>query len=570
MGVGRHTHRPFGPCQTEHKKNRFKIGLERVGKGAGSAWAFEGQGKGMGLDIKHYQPPGPVAAAFIQSRGPIDLIMGPGGSGKTVASVIKGPRHAAEYAPHDRNGWIRVKTLCLRDTYRSFAATALASWYNMFPQNHPWTYSHEGGQDRPVKHVLRWKVRRGSVELNAEYTMETGAIGDNNLEQFFKGYEVTYGWMNECDILHENVPGLLFQRTGRFPEVHTLADSEIERVSRDGRKMMDVMGLSYEPHEVVLPRIVWGDYNPPDLDNWAVKVPIEEKRPGYNHFWQPGGLESTAENRVGKPRSSYELELATTTDEQLARRMIHGQPGYSRDGKPVYPEFNLKLHVADQAITPIRNLPIYIGIDGGGTPSAVIIQPTAEGFLLVLDEVTGTTGPTSLSRALVELLLSKYRGFNIGSIFGDPANFYSPDTQAGDLSFMQIVGKALNKNITPAPSNEPTIRQEAVRYYLTRLVDNMRPALILDPNCRLLKGGFAAHYMLTKQSSEGGTDKMAVKKNPYSHPHDALQYACLGYRGGEAVIRDAAQMGRPANVVGIRQKQANTARDRTDFDIWNV
>jgi hypothetical protein len=525
----------------------------------------------MGLDFRHYEPPGPVGAAFIKSRGPIDLIMGPGGSGKTVASVIKGPRHAASYAPVGRDGWVRVKTLCVRDTYRSFAATALQSWYELFPEKHPWTYTHEGGQDRPVKHVLRWQARRGSDLVNIEYTMETGAIGDNNLEAFFKGYEVTYGWMNECDILHEKVPGLLFQRTGRFPPVQDLAPSEVERVSRQGRASMEIMGLKVDPDEVVLPRIVWGDYNPPDLDNWAVRIPIEEKRPGFNHFWQPGGLDPQAENRKGKPRSSYELELATTSDEQLARRMIHGQPGYAIDGKPVYPEFNLLRHRADERLTPQRAWPLHLGIDGGGSPAAVIVQFAPDGQLLIHDEICAEpgTGPSRFSEMLVELLIARYPGFAIRSVWGDPANFYSPDTQAGELSFMMIIQQALGVPVYPAPSNEPALRQEAVRWYLGRPIDGNKERLTIDPACRILIGGFASHYKLTKQATASGTDKLAVAKNKYSHPHDALQYVCLGHRGSAGVMSDAAQMGRAGNVVSMQRRKATPA-SRTDFDVWNV
>ncbi|WFS02206.1 hypothetical protein [Rhizobium tumorigenes] len=531
----------------------------------------------MGIDFKHYQPPGPVGARFIVSKGPIDLIMGPGGSGKTVASVVKGPRLAGAYAGVDKNGWVRVKTLCVRDTYRSFAGTALQSWYGTFPEKHAWTHSHEGGQDRPVKHVLRYEVQRGWDKINVEYTMETGAIGDNNLEQFFKGYEITYGWANECDILPENTMPLMLQRTGRFPPVEELAATEVERLSKDGRAAMELLGLELEdPNEVVLSRIVWGDYNPPDTDNWAVRLPITDKVPGYNHFWQPGGLDPAAENRVGKPRSSYQLEAATTKDKQLVKRMVHSQPGYAKDGTPVYEDdFNQLYHVADQTILPVPQLGLTIGIDAGGSPAATIGQfmPNGQNRLLAELPMPAGTGPTRFANALLELLMRRFPNMPIIGAWADPSAWFGGDSETGEFQWIMTVQGILRFPIQPAPSNEPSVRHEAVRWYLTNRIDGSTESYQIDPSCKKMIGGFAAHYKLTKQATASATDKLAVVKNDYSHPHDAEQYRCLGFRGLAAVIGDVARNSLPSNVSSLqRAREERAAKERRpgDFDVWSV
>lgn len=499
--------------------------------------------------------------------------MGPAGSGKTVCSVFKGPRLASDYWPVCKDGWVRFKLACIRDTYRDFARTALSSWYEAFPISHDWTEDHSGGQDRPVKHLLRWRYKRKGVGwINVEFQMETGAIGDANVEQFIKGYEISAGWGNEIDMMDERVPGLLFQRTGRYPKVEDIAPSELERVSRDGRKAFDKMGLSYDPNEIILPRIVWGDLNPPDIDNWVYKACIKEKWPGYNLYRQPSGLSANAENRVGKPRSSYELEAATQPD-HIVRRMVHGEFGYALDGKPVYPEFALQRHVADQAIRPRPGIPLGIGLDGGGSPAAVIVQFLPNGQLLILKEICGMpgTGPARFSEMLMEVLLSEFPGFPISEAYGDPADFMGADRQNGELSVMETIAMALSLNILPAPSQEPAIRQEAVRWYLGAPIDGTTERMVIDPGNHLLIGGFAAHYKLTKQASAGRTDKLAIDKNEYSHPHDALQYICLGHRGRYAVIDDASRVGRPSNVVGMRQRreQRGKPRDRmNDTKLW--
>ncbi|MBB98331.1 MAG: hypothetical protein CML67_02155 [Rhodobacteraceae bacterium] len=485
---------------------------------------------------------------------------------------MKGPLMAAQYAPVCRDGVVRVKVACIRDTYRDFSRTALASWYEAFPISHAWTVHHEGGQDRPVKHRLKWRARRpGYGEVIVDYTMETGAIGDHNIEQYIKGYEITYGWINECDMLDERVPGLLFQRTGRYPKVTDIAPSELERVSRDGRVVMEKMGLSIEPNEVVLPRMVMGDLNPPDIDNWVYRFCEKEKKRGFNLFRQPSGLAANAENRVGKPRSSYEMEAATQP-EHIVRRMVHGEFGYALDGKPVYPEFALQRHKADAPITPVKGIPLGIGIDAGGSPAAVIVQLMPNGQLRILCEICAQpgTGPSRFSEMILEVLLSRFPGFPISEAYGDPSAFWGADRQAGELSFMETVGRALNLNIQPAPSNEPAIRQEAVRWYLGRPIDGNTERMIVDPGCDMIIGGFAAHYKLTKQASAGQTDVLAVAKNSYSHPHDALQYICLGHRGRYGVIDDAAKLGRGDNVVGLRaRRKAGQSRDRlSEVKLW--
>lgn len=524
------------------------------------------------IDFQRYRPPGPVGASFLNSLGPIDTIMGPAGSGKTVASVFKGPKLAAEYLPVCTDGWVRVRVACIRDTYRDFARTALDSWHDAFPKNHPYTVHYEGGQDRPVKHRLKWRaVRPGYGEVKIDFEMQTGAIGDENIEKFIKGYQVTAAWLNECDMLNERVPSLMLQRTGRYPSVDKISPAELDRVSKDGRRAFDLMGLSYEENEIILPRMVWCDCNPPDLDNWVYKYHVDQEKPGFNFFWQPGGLTAEAENRVGKPRSSYELELATQTDYDN-QRLVHSQFGYARDGKPVYEEFNLQRHKSDSPIAPRPNIPIAIGLDAGGSPAAVIVQFLPNGQLLILREICALpgTGAERFSQMITEVLLQDFRDFAVREAWGDPSAFWGADKQNDELSFMETVSKALSILIQPAPSNEPSIRHSAVRWYLGAPIDGNTERIQIDPGNKLLIGGFAAHYKLTKKASAGETDLLVVAKNKYSHPHDALQYVCLGHRGAHAVIDQAAQVGRPENVVGMRQRQQQQRpRDRMqDTKLW--
>jgi len=553
---------------------KFRINT-RIGQEAWSGATATGKARnGMSakFSLQHYEPPGPIGAAFIKNLGPIDIIMGPAGSGKTVASSYKGPYLAGRWFPVCKDGVIRVKVAVIRDTYRDLARTCLASWYEMFPENHPFTVLHQGGQDRPVKHVLAFDCLRDNTKCKVELTMEFGAIGDANIETFAKGYELSAVWMNECDMLHERVPGLMWSRTGRYPKVSDIAEAELARVVAPYRAKMQGLGMNIDDDELLLPRLAWGDCNPPDISNWVCKTgglgEAKDKNAMYNLFRQPGGLEAKAENRKGKPRSSYEMEAATMTNKQDIRRFVHGMPGYAQDGVPVYDEqFALDVHRGDAPLAPVDGLPINLGIDAGGSPACVIGQFMPNGQRRVLREICASpgTGPTRFAEMILEVLLTDFKGFAINEAYGDPSSFYGADRVAGELAWIEIVSRALNVNINPTPSNEPSLRQEAVRWYLSGMIDANTPRYLVDPRCTRLIGGFMAHYKLTKQASIGQTDKLAVVKNEYSHIHDAEQYACLGHRGRYGVIEKAANMGRGNNVISMTAIQG-----RTDFDVFAV
>lgn len=520
------------------------------------------------FDLHHFDPPGPVGAAFLTSLSPLAVIMGPAGSGKTVVSAYRGPLLASHFAAVCKDGVIRVRQATIRDTYRDLARTCLATWHEFFPPDGPLTKQYEGGQDRPIKHTLTWDTIRDGCRVPVEFVMQFGAIGDANLESFIKGYELTFGWGNECDLLNIRTLPLLLQRTGRYPRIADIHPLELKRLRPVVEQQFAAMGTKLEPGEVALPRMVWGDMNPPDIGHDLYKILVKEKaqNPGWAFFKQPSGLSPNAENRAGKPRSSYELE-ERTMDKYDVRRYVHGEFGWSRDGQPVYPEFREQEMVADQPIDPVPGLPIGIGLDAGGSPACGIGQFQPNGQLRMLAEICCDpgTGPSRFSEMILEVLMSRFRGFPVSEGFGDPAAYMGADRMNGELAYMELVARAINVSIMPTVTNEVGIRQEAVRWYLGAPIDAHTPRLLIDPRCERTIGGFAAHYKLTKQATSGATDKLIVAKNEYSHIHDAWQYLCLGHRGRAAVIKDGSQLGRAANVVPIRQHVA-----KTDFDVFSV
>lgn len=532
---------------------------------------------GLGFDlIKHYRPAGPVAAAYIMSQGPIDLIRGPWGSGKTVASIFKIARHSAVDFPICRDGVVHVRAAAIRDTYREMAKTALASWLEAFPKGGPYTASEagafSGGQDRPVKHVLEWDTLRQWYRAKGVWEprvtkirleMEFGAIGEQNLDSFFKGYEISLGWLNECDLIHKDAPGRLYGRTGRYPP-------ESEVMEWEGERLGYVADPDTGRESLKVPRIVCGDFNPPDETNWTYEREIEapEKWPGYNFFAQPSGLSAQAENRIGKARHKYEEEERQFggPDAHEARRNVHGMYAPKATGTVIFKRFNLLRHRADSPLQIVKELPFTLGMDAGGRPAAVICQRMPNGQKRVLREVVSrpdtVTGPARFAENIAEVLMRDFPGMRCAGAWADPSAWYGADKQRGELAWVETVQLALSIPIMPTATNDLGSRFEAVDWYFGD-IDANTPRLLIDPSCKYLIRAYVSQYQLTKHSSEAKTDTLEIEKNEYSHIAEADQYEAYGYRGPTNVKKEAAQIGRPGNVVPIRSITV-----KSDFSVF--
>ncbi len=514
-------------------------------------------------DLTRYTPPGPIGGAYIKSTGPIDVITGPAGSGKTTASIFKLLRFSVASAPLCRDGRVKVRGTVIRDNYRALYRTTLRTWFEFLP---PTMGEFSGGQDRPAQHVLKLATIREvdgvKREVPVDLTVDFFAVGDVLIEELLKGYETTWGYCNEADLLHPRVPPFLFSRTGRYPP-------------KEDRVL---------PPGVDMPRMVACDMNPPDSDHpiWKAcergtfneAAPVDESgrvAPGLRmvHFFhQPSGLSAEAENRAGKSRGDYELELGTMNEED-ARRFVHGQPGYAIDGRPVYgKEFDFKRHVADD-LRILPGLPLHMGFDQGLSPGVVLFQQATTGQIRIYDELVPDQG-TGISRfleMLLPLLMTRFPGLPPGVYGSDPAGFYGADRIAGEMTWSEAVGRGLGHPLIPAPTNEPALRIEAVKLCLAQMIDANTPALLVDRRCRKLIGGFIAHYKFRRVKSGSG-DRFEDRplKNDYATAHDALQYGILAVRGRAGVINAAAKAGRAGNVVTL----GRPADHSRDFSVWDT
>ncbi|PPQ39365.1 hypothetical protein SAMN06265338_103210 [Rhodoblastus acidophilus] len=532
------------------------------------------------FSLTHYEPAGPVCAAYIRSCGPIDAITGPSGSGKTVGTVFKLIRFCVAYMPATKPsekhpfGLVKVRVTVLRDNYRALYRTTLRSWFQWFPPDYQGS-AFFGGQDRPARHELRLStvrevdgVRR---EVPVDITVDFFAVGDVAIEELLKGYETSCGWCNEGDLLAPRVITFLYDRTGRFPSRQEL------------------------PEGVKLPRMVAVDFNPPPPKHplWkactrgsfqeeeaddpleaalqATAKKIEGQKKTLNFFHQPSGLSPNAENRRGKSFDDYQRAAAVMTEDDK-RRFVDGLPGYARDGKPVYArEFNRSKHIAGGPLAILPGVPLDIGFDQGLSPAAIFSQTSSLGQVRVLRELWlgHGVGYQRFLEALIPLLTGPFRGLPPGNFTADPAGFYGADKVVGELAWAEAISAGLGHPIYPAPTNEPSARWEAVRLKLRIDIDVTTPGLMIDPCCEMLIEGFEAEYKFPK-FKEGAPKAYGdqVVDNDHHNVHDALQYDILGRFGRAGVINEAAKAGRPGSVIPFRTNREG--HKPGDFNVWNT
>lgn len=457
----------------------------------------------MKLEVR-YTPPGAVAEAFFLSQAFVSGIMGPIGSGKTTACIVKLLQLATKQ-PRDANGKRRSRFAIIRNTYPELRTTTMKSWNEVVPQ-HVGEWQGEG----PPTHRI-------STSDGVECEVLFLALDRPEDIRKLLSLELTAAWINEAREVPKAILDGLTGRVGRFPPV------------RDGG--------------CIEPQILL-DTNAPDTDHWWYRLAEEERPQGYAFFRQPGGRDVAAENVPNLPPSYYERAVAGKTEDWI-KVYIDAQYGYVRDGKPVYPEFLDSLHV--RAFEVSSGHPIRVGLDFGLTPAAVIGLRDSRGRWRIRSEVvTEDMGATTFADELGRHLRERYEGHPIEAITGDPAGDQRAQT---DETTVYDVLKAKKIFAKPAPTNDFVIRRDAVGNLLSRLVDG-EPAMLIHPDCAVLRRAMTGGYCLRRLQLVGREMYRDVPdKNAFSHVAEAVQYLVLGGGEGRAVIRPDGPQRLPAQAI---------------------
>lgn len=437
----------------------------------------------------------PTMELFHSDDSFVRALMGPIGSGKSVACCMEVLKRAQEQAPYQ--GVRKSRWAIIRNTYRELVDTTINTFFDWVPK--------DKGVFRQMD--MKWNFKYKHPEDNSVVDLEIMFRALDRPDDIKKllSLELTGGWINEAREVPKQVLDMLQGRVGRYPN------------KREG-------GPSW--FGIIM------DTNPPDSDHWWYKLFEESKADNFKLFKQPSGLSALAENIQNLPPNYY-TNMITGKDQEWINVYVHGQYGFIADGKPVFPEYKDDIHAASDELILVGGT-IYVGIDFGLTPAAVIGQITASGQLQILDElVTEDMGAVNFGRLLNEKLQREYCGCEL-QIYADPAG--EQRSQTDEITPFQILW---NQGIEawPAYTNDFTIRREAVADYMQRLDFAGRPAFIVSPKAKMIRKALAGGYKY-KRMQVSGEARFQDKpdKGRYSHVADALQYMVLGAVGGDRVI----------------------------------
>lgn len=469
-----------------------------------------------------YFPPGPVSLDFLKSDAFICGIMGPIGSGKSVASVMKIQRNAMKQ-PIASDGFRKSRYAIVRNTMPMLKTTTMATWHQWVPKS----IGHWVGQGPPTHHI---------IDPVNKIDMEVLFVALDSPDDVAKvlSLELTGAWINEAREIPKAIVDGLTGRIGRFnPDVGNPATFAVN------------------------PQLIM-DTNPPEDDHWwAVlaegdvsnslnrqiirsmeEAEIELRNDGllmpgqklFEFYRQPGATSNLAENKENL-QPGYYTRAKAGKSEQWINVYINGNYGYVQEGRPVYPEYNDGMHC--KPIDLIPGLPILVGLDFGFSPAAVFAQCTPEGHWRIYSEVIGEgMNLFEFADAIRYHIAQKYRGYKIGRITGDPSgDNRSPMDRQSRTTYQILSSLKIHAVPSPDKSNDIVRRVSAVQRTLTRLIKG-EPGFLIDPACTLLRKAMAGGYAY-KRVKVVGDDRYQDKpdKNRYSHPADACQYVILG--GGE-------------------------------------
>ena len=440
-----------------------------------------------------YTPP-LSAAGFLTSEKFISLIVGPVGSTKTTAAIMKIAYHAKMMAA-SADGIRRSRAVWVRNTREQLRDTSIPDFLQWFPDGVAGTYEKTN-----YNFVLRFD--------DVECTVMFRGLDDANDVKRLLSLQLSFGILDEFREINSAIVDALQGRLSRYP---SKAVNGVGCVTDDGRSNAHL----------------WGATNPPDMDTYWEKY-LSEPPANCEVFFQPSGLSPDADWREYLADDYYE-NLAEGKTQDWIDIYINAKFGKSLAGRPVFSAFNPDFHVAKGPLKPIQSSerPLLLGFDFGLNPSVTINQLDYQGRLLTFEAITSSgMGVLRFVQTILRPLLVQKYPLLPCIVIGDPAG--AQRAQTDEKSCFDILRDQGFKAIG-ARTNNIVARIAAVDGFLARQIDG-GPGWLIDPSARLiinaLRGGY--RYKVKKT----GEAEPTPEKNDASHVADAQQYACLHAHGG--------------------------------------
>lgn len=438
-----------------------------------------------------------TVSSYIKNYSFVSLIVGPIGSGKTLGSIIKWHKLIHEQQPSD-DGIRYTRTVVVRNTYTEL-------------------------KDTTIKSFVAWFG--GLLKMNWGNLTATYSHGDVNAEILFRSLdkpddmkkllslELTYAYLNELRELPSEALTNVTSRLGRYPSISS------------------GIGATHP--------MCWCDSNACDNEHWMYKKFFVDKPYNHNVYLQPpainddGTVNEEAENLENLPYEYYRGFIAGKPQDWIDV-MIKCKFIPLSDGKPVYPEYNDRIHCVDEKnITPpSKEFPLVCGGDNGRTSAFIIGQMDKFGRLVVFDElISDDIGSAEFGEIIANHLKTNYDGFK-HEIYLDVAS--NQRTQLDDRTQV-MVWRNCGLNVRTASTNKPSVVIEAVKKKLNTIVQGY-PCLVVSSKCSHLRRALQGSYQYKRINVSGERYAEAPDKNKFSHVADALAYLVDGVGGTRELV----------------------------------
>lgn len=425
-------------------------------------------------------------------------ITGPYGSGKTTAMIADIIFRSCQM-PKGMGGKRYSRWAIIRNTYAELESTTYVSWCSWF--------SNLGNTHRNKKPLLTMRHTFNDGEGDVELEVIFIALDSDSDVRKLKSLEICGAYLNEAS----EIPYAIFE--------HTLP--------RTGRYMMN--------HFPNYWRGMIFDTNPPSEKHWIPTLFEKQNVESHILLHQPPGLLKDENNKyISNPEADnferlgafYYLDNALGKSEEFINVYCLGKYGTIINAKKVYHEYNDDIHSVE--FIPIdKDLPLYIGMDFGLTPAAVLIQETARGtYNVVYELVSEYLGIKQfLDTLFIPFLSRECAGMEIGAIVGDPAGNKKNEN---DLTSCFDVIHEAGFRIVGAETNLIRPRIECVKETLNQMVEGIPRFCVSRRTCPTLREGFLGGYCYKQLKIMGEVlYDSKPNKNSFSHIHDGLQYIVL-------------------------------------------
>ena len=452
----------------------------------------------------NYTPPNSLLDFFV-SDAFVSLVVGPVGSTKTSAAIMKIAYHAKRMAPCT-DGIRRSRCCWVRNTNEQLKDTSIPDFMKWFP---PGVAGEWKATDK------KFMLRFDDVECEILFR----GLDDKNDVRRLLSLQLSFAVLDEFREIDPEIYKALQGRIGRYPDKMLVPPREEWGNDLKGNPIGGCVTDAGQNNAHM-----WGATNPPDMDTFWEQL-LTSPPKNVHVTLQPDALSDQADWLKYLPENYYE-NLCEGKDEDWVDVYVRNKFGKSLAGKPVFRSFSKPLHVASQELVPIFNSanPLIIGMDVALHPAATLGQLDPTGRLLVYESFAaeGMGALRFVRERLKPVLARRFYGMSYLVVVDPAANTRAQTDERTVLEVLEAEGF----NVVTAPTNALQPRISAVDSYLTRVVDG-KAGILIDPyHCEELIAALLSKYRYRMRRT-GEIEDKPEKLHPWSDLADSLEYLCL-------------------------------------------